>query len=182
MKGILLFLLLFVLSYTARSQSISTDSTIFDSSGKVSVIKPVIRNNGNIIPAVSFRLLLQNDNIAKQKARELLLPKVQEAIRIIKSNRYKRSLHEFYMYLWHGSDSTAILNYFTYVESALLTGIAPTDTNTLYQNFIQSFNANLSSSQVTSYYVKFEKNSTLLQLIHLMLLLLIFITKHMKNW
>ncbi len=65
--------------------------------------------------------LQETGTIIKEEARVLFLKKAQEAIRIIKSNNYKKQQHRFYLQLWNG-DSVSLINYLKNVETALQSG------------------------------------------------------------
>ncbi|WP_144888669.1 hypothetical protein [Lacibacter cauensis] len=106
---------------------------------------------------------METDRKLKKQARELLLPKVQEAIRIVKSNQYKKALHTFYLHVWQ-QDSSSLLNYLTYIETSLKTGVALPNTNSLYKTFIQAFDKNLKSDTLTSFVTKLSDNNTTLEL------------------
>lgn len=107
--------------------------------------------------------LLETDNKLKKQARELLLTKVQEAIRIVRSNQYKKALHTFYMYVWQ-QDSGSLLSYLSYVETSLKSGIAQPNTDPLYKAFIHAFDKNLATATLTAFVTKLNNDNTTLEL------------------
>jgi len=72
--------------------------TVFDEDGKLTSLAV----NGNTITDVSNNLLKAESDKLKKDARDLLVKKIEETIKIYESNFYKRSVHELYEILWPG--------------------------------------------------------------------------------
>ncbi len=90
-------------------------TVIFDASGK---LKQISTPNNTLIDFDINRLANTNKEI-KKKARDVLVQKIDESIKILRSNTYKHSIHQLFMVLW-GNDTTRILNYLTSVREALI--------------------------------------------------------------
>lgn len=92
--------------------------TSFDTSGKLEKINWTssgIDPAATPLPEIGMEL--------KQQVRDLLLRKTQEAIRVIRANNYKRSLHKFYLQVWNQpGDSANLLGRLLEVETALQSG------------------------------------------------------------
>ncbi|MBN9383484.1 MAG: hypothetical protein J0H74_22190 [Chitinophagaceae bacterium] len=87
----------------------------FDASGK---LKQISAPNNRLIDFDINSLDNTNKEI-KKKARGVLVQKIDESIKILRSNTYKQSIHQLFMVLW-GNDMTRILNYLTSVREALI--------------------------------------------------------------
>jgi len=114
--------------------------TTFDSGERLLSIKI----NSNLIdPPVAP--LLDSGEYIKEQVRMLLLEKVNEAIRILKSNNYKKLQHKFYSNVWQG-DTTSLLNYLNNIEIALQSKSNATITGFGSSEFNTTFNTHLSDT------------------------------------
>jgi len=128
--------ILFVLFLVISNLSLFAQ-TSFDSAARVETIQVL---NDSIIPPVA--LLPDTGNLIKEKMRMLLLQKTQEAVRIIRSNNYKKLQHTLYLRIWSG-DSTSLLTYLKNVETVLqsgsianLSGLGSTSFNAIFNKHL----------------------------------------------
>lgn len=128
LRGILC---LFLFVQTAQGQT-----TTFDNLGRLKTI--AVKPSGidmptNIMTAVGDRY--------KEEIRGLLLEKVREAIRILKSSNYKKPLHNLYTRLW--SDHAQVVRDYETIAQILETGkyVTPSGNTKLFQEI---FNKHLS--------------------------------------
>jgi hypothetical protein len=135
---------------------ISTFSqTTFDTAGRLTKITI----SGNQIEA-PISPLSELGTVIKEQVRQLLQIKAEEAIRIVKSNNYKRSLHKFYMQLWNG-DSLNLLNYLRQIEGALASGTIAAIPGSTASPFNNIFNKHLSDTASTFRWLSFAGNQGL---------------------
>jgi hypothetical protein len=162
-------LFLFLSACLAFSPVFSNDSTRFNAKGQLVKIFPKTlkklnkEDSVNIIPEANLQDLKISDSLQKKNARDLLLQKVEEASRIIKSNYYKKSLHRFYLYLWNG-DSSSLVKYLNFIETSLKSGNYQSSSEPLFSNFIKAFNSSLSNDKITTFYTVSKNNGQELQL------------------
>jgi hypothetical protein len=114
--------------------------TTFDSAQRLVSIE---FKNGSIAPPVAP--LNDTGTFIKEQVRMLLLKKLQESLRIFKSNNYKKQQHIFYQKLWN-SDSASQLNYLKEVETALQSGKIASLQGHLNSSFNNIFNKHLSDT------------------------------------
>lgn len=114
--------------------------TKFDNLGRLISIK--ITNN-DIEPVV--KPLEDEGKLIKEEIRALLLHKTEEAIRIIRSNNYKKNLHKLYLQIWSG-DSTSLLTYLLQIETVLQSGAIANVAGLVGTSFNAIFNKHLSDT------------------------------------
>lgn len=137
--------------------------TTFDKLGRITKLHYEKCCKTNLHPA-NLQALYESDSILKKKARELMLPKVQESIRILKNGYYKKTLHIYYTHLW-GKDTASLLSFLYHVEESLKTGKAKNSVNSVLKTYTTSFNKYLSiDKSLFAYYLKEKLGTTDMQL------------------
>lgn len=109
--------------------------TVFDGDGKLIGLQFTSDSSKNKLQFVGIGCFTAKDAELKKAARELILKKLGETLKVLRQPRYNPLLHEFYQLCWN--DSAALVEYLTKLQSALLKEDTSGMTDTLSADFKQ---------------------------------------------
>lgn len=114
----------------------------FDSTGK---LLSFTKSSSHQISTAELTGLNEISERIRTRSRELLGEKVEEALRILKSNRYKQSLHKLYLFIFE-EDSAALVSHLEGLRAMLSSGRNSSLDSAIAGPFNNAFNNHLSDA------------------------------------
>lgn len=154
-KILFIILILAATLFHAHSQRLA-----FDGTGRL------IKISKDSLITFDEKSLSKIDSTIKNTASEIFVKKIDEALKIIQSNLYKKTLHQFFLWLWDGpNDSVDIVNYLQELRLLLSSRQMPASYSKMAEPFMKAASRHLLIDTLTVFRAVVNKQTKKLELV-----------------